>query len=65
MDGTFDDIFLYHNGPYIVGGCNKVEFLHNHMKCSGPSIDDMYFTYEIDNVLPAMLYLDSLAGSDI
>lgn len=60
MDGIFDDIFLYHNGPYTIGG-NSVEFLYHHMKCSGSSINDTYFTYNKDNILPAMLFLDSLA----
>lgn len=60
MDGVFDDIYLYHNGPYNIGD-NKVEFLQYHMKCSGPSITATYFTYDKENVLPAMLYLDYLS----
>lgn len=59
MDGVFDDIYMYHNGPYKIG-TYLVEFTEENMKCSGPLIEDTCFSYHKENVLPAMLFLDTL-----
>lgn len=55
LQDTFDDIFLYHDGPYRVGNIT-IQFMDDHMECIG--MDITCFTYERANLLPAMLYID-------